>query len=559
MMPAFLYAQITPDQLPPAADPSRVENIRPLQPDTDEALIPAAPKKEVAAAVPAGAENIKFVLKELRIEGMTAFTARDVQPLYAHLLSREISLADLFSVMVALQKEYNEAGYTLSKVVIPNQEIEDGTATLTVIEGYVAEVELSKDVPESAIIKNAIQRIYAMRPLNTKVLERILLILNRLPETNISAILASLNRVDSATAEPGAVRLVLQQNKQDVPTGEIRIDNYGSVFSGPYEASIRKDFFNIGKKYSRLETYYSTTAQTPEQRYVFGRYSLPIWGVSGAEFFVGASKAWTKPGSSLDVLDIEGISTKIMTGISYPLVLQRDKICTLDASFDISNAYTKLLGDRFYDDRQRVLRSGIGYSFSDSGNGINTVDFHYHKGLGILGVRDKGSQDLSRAEGDPTFDKVTGLLSRAQALPSNFELTLRLSGQYAVQPLLSSEEFGFGGEGIGRGYDSSEITGDRGFSASLELRHRGQGYLKDLPFIIEPYIFYDFGKVWNIDPSSANTLSGATTGGGIEINVNNQWDGNLLFAWPLTRSIENPPKYANEQGPRFLLSIGRRF
>ena len=55
----------------------------------------------------------------------------------------------------------------------------------------------------------------------------------------------------------------------------------------------------------------------------------------------------------------------------------------------------------------------------------------------------------------------------------NLALYVSVRGQYSAVPLLSSEEFSFGGNVSGRGYDPSEISGDQGVAATIELRYSG--------------------------------------------------------------------------------------
>ena len=60
-----------------------------------------------------------------------------------------------------------------------------------------------------------------------------------------------------------------------------------------------------------------------------------------------------------------------------------------------------------------------------------------------------------------------------------------LSGQWASGPLYSSEEFGYGGKNFGRAYDQSELTGDHGVAASVEVDYAGWSAGRPMAFTPE--------------------------------------------------------------------------
>jgi hemolysin activation/secretion protein len=430
---------------------------------------------------------------------------------------------------------------------------------LLVVEGYVAEVEIDQKIPYSAVIEDARLRILNMHPLNTIALERLLLVLNDMPDLNVSAVLASIKTTEPTNVPQGAVRLLLQKNDKPYSYGKVAFDNYGSVFSGPYQVRGLAQAPHVFVPYGQMSLMLLGATQLPEQRYGALSYEMPVFGASGTTLSLSGTIARTEPGSNLDPLDVQGRSESIAGNISYPLIKQRAEELNIDAGFEFKDSKTDLLGERLYDDRQRILSAGMNYNFSDSLFGLNIFDIHFSKGLNILGVREKGSVDLSRADGHPDFSKFNMAAGRLQALPENFEAYVMLTGQYSNTPLLSSEEFGFGGDQIGRGYNPSEIAGDRGMSASLEIRYKSMVEYEGWNVAIQPYGFFDIGKVWNIDNDDTTHMSGASTGIGSRFNVNNQWDSDVSLAFPLTRHAENPPKYSGKYGPRLMFSLSRKF
>ena len=73
---------------------------------------------------PEKAGEIRFTLKELTIVGNTAFSRAELEPLYANLIGEEITLLDIYRIRDAITAKYGNAGFGLSKALIPEQRIQ---------------------------------------------------------------------------------------------------------------------------------------------------------------------------------------------------------------------------------------------------------------------------------------------------------------------------------------------------------------------------------------------------------------------------------------------------
>lgn len=556
-LPSRAWAQTTDITLPGSADPSRIMDQHPFSRDNEDDLeAPDAPKQALAVA-PEGTENLKFILNRVTVDNMTAYSPWEIEKIYRSHLGQEISVATLFEIMAAIQQKYLDDGYALTKVLLPNQSIQEGKVHFAVIEGYVDEISVDPTIRSSSVIDDAMVRIHSMKPLNVKKLERIMLVVNDLPDLNVSAVLT--RPTESDISQDGGVRVLLQKNESHETRGTLSIDDYGSVFAGPWEVRGNARMFHIGPAYSELEVGSAVGIPIEEQKSGYASYSMPVFGASGAKAVFDVTRSSTEPGSSLSTLDIKGTSYSVKGGISYPVIRQRDRSLRVNAAFEWKNSRTKILGEELFDDRLRILSAGIRYDFTDRWAGYNSVSAHYYRGLDILGVRESGSPDLSRGDGQSDFRKIEMSVGRVQVLPGNFELFALINGQYSYDPLLSSEEFGFGGGYVGRGYDPSEITGDHGVSASFELRYNTDARVFQTTLAIQPYAFCDVGKVWNIDPGDKNKVSAVSAGAGVRFDLGQEWSTDLNFAVPLTRSADNEPKYQNDVGARVLFSLTKRF
>jgi hemolysin activation/secretion protein len=173
------------------------------------------------------------------------------------------------------------------------------------------------------------------------------------------------------------------------------------------------------------------------------------------------------------------------------------------------------------------------------GQGVSLIGLQYDQGADILDATESGSPNLSRAQGKSDFSKISTNLWRRQSIAGGWSVLIEAAGQYAFDTLLSSEEFGFGGAQFGRGYDSSEISGDHGASVKAELQyfHKvGKKYFKSL----QAYGFYDFGSVWQ----KGNDFTGfdrqaslSSAGGGVRFTLTDWLSGYVEAAKPLDDQV----------------------
>ena len=166
------------------------------------------------------------------------------------------------------------------------------------------------------------------------------------------------------------------------------------------------------------------------------------------------------------------------------------------------------------------------------------------------------SLTTSRFGGDANFIKLLGQAARVQSIYGRYSAYFLVSGQYSFRPLLSSEQFSFGGSQLGRGYDPAEIIGDRGVGATAELRMDVAPGWRALQSF-QPYVFYDAGKIWNIKNiiNVEHTATAMSTGIGSRFVFNNYITGNLMWTQPLTRPVAAEALIGRGKNPRVFFSM----
>lgn len=518
-------AQVRP---PGTVRPGQVERQfeRPPEPTAKPGsiAIPAA-----GQTPPPNAEGIRFVLNQLSIDGGTVYPSASLQPTYANLLRREVTLADIYRIVDALTARYRNDGYILSQVIVPAQSVEDGSIRLQAIEGYVAEVRVEGGTAElRRRIQGYGEKISRQRPLTAAVLERYVLLMNDLPGIQARAVLAP-------SQTPGASDLILQVSRRRW-TGGISSDNRGSLSQGRQRLFADVEFDGLLGA-SRTDIRQVTTL-TPELTYVAASHEQ-VLGTHGGRIGVSGSYVYSRP-QELSIVPLDLTTNSVTATVAYtqPLVRRRSRNLYLRAALSAFDSSSTIFGIEDTTDRVRAVRLGLTYDSGDGLGGVNIADLEFSQGLLGLGASVNDDAYLSRPNGRADFQKAVLYAARIQALPANWSLAVATNAQYAFTDLLAPELFSIGGEQFGRGYDPSEVLNDHGAAVKVDLRYL-HAFGGGRQMALMPYVFGDAGRVWprtHVEGLEA-AQSLATAGGGVRLQVGARVAGFVEFARPLDRIV----------------------
>lgn len=526
--------------IPPALDPGVIQRQFEPEPTPRPPVAPPIVPDLAPGIVPPEAEAIRFTLEAVELDGGTVYDEAELRPLWAELLGQEISLAAIFGLAEQITTRYRSDGYILTRALVPPQEISDGRVRLRIVEGYVDRVVIEGEPLPEAQLRAKADRITASRPLRNDVLERNLLLLNELPGLSVDSLLRPSPDV------PGAAELVLVPSLQRL-SSDVGFSNRGNRFTGPLELSAGVQANNLLGRFDSTQLRGVVNPASPEQLLVAVlEHSQPL-GTDGTRLTFFGSAVWTEPGSLDDGDEVDGTSQSASLSISHPLVLTRQQrfevraeLGLLNSDTDVTNPDPTITDDDSAKDRIRTLRLGGAWDFADRWTGITSVSGTLSQGLDVLGASSAGDDELSREAGKSDFTAMALEASRLQSLGRGWSFFLAAKGQYAFDSLLVSETFDFGGEAFGRAYDSSEISGDHGIAARLELRY---GQLVGRPWLlsVQPFLSADFGAIWNRDSDDEGVDSSADAASvalGLRFDLTQRISGSIEVAQPLTRSPE---------------------
>ncbi|MDL2207166.1 hypothetical protein LJB82_00410 [Desulfovibrio sp. OttesenSCG-928-M16] len=441
------------------------------------------------AATPGQDQSVRFTLGSLSVEGATVFTEAELLAPYRGKFGSPISFNDLNGIAAEMTKKYRDAGYLLSRVLLPAQDADPLMAQIRLIavEGYIASVEYSGDTGFVSRFKDYFssveQKLLGKKPLKHKDFEREMLLLQDLAGVKISS------HFKEAPVQGGSI-LVLEVER-DLLDGSVGWGNTGTDSSGPsiYSASLGISTLPIGARtsvsYSQAEDIQEYYSIQVGQSYQFSNGLL-------ASFSYAFSESQKPDSQFARFFDYETRSDTFSLGLSYPLIRSRDMNLSLGASYDHRNSYADLLDARYTSDRLRSLTVNANFDFADEWGGLTQIIPSVTQGLNIANATNKHTGSASPLAG-AQYIRGNLYLSRNQQLFSNASLFVSGSGQISDSHQASYNRFMLGGSQFGRGYDPGVIEHDNGAAFSIEPRWTFYPTEKSA---IQPFAFYDGGTVW---------------------------------------------------------------
>ena len=538
------------------ADPSRIEQELLQTDDLPELSNSIEITRPDDIKAPENAENITFILDTLQIDGVGVYEADDIDYLYRDQLGGTVSLADIYAIANAMTVKYRSDGYILTQVVVPPQKIKHGRVKLKVVEGFIDAINVEGDLTarEADLINRYADNLRTDNILNAKSLERYLLLINDLPGLTARSVLSP----SPTTAGASDITIIVERDKYE---GEIGFNNHGSRYLGRYQASYvgsHNSVFGLNERIGTQFVISGDKERTDELLFGSVVYEQPI-SRFGSTIRLLASITNTEPGSTLDDFDVKGNSKFFSASVLHPFIRSRTMNFTGRASFDMRNVESKNnLEPDNRRDHIRAARLGTTFQFMDTlfGAGVNALDLEVSQGLDVFGASDNGDANLTRTNGNPHFTKAEIQLQRLQRLTNNLNLFMMTQGQWASTALLSSEEFGVGGQNIGRGYDPSEIVGEDGVAGKVELQWNEPKQIKYIDHY-QLFGFYDIGRVWNQDAttSAGKRESIASAGLGFRADITEKTQAGFSLAFPLTRQVD----VTNDEDVRYFFNVTHKF
>ena len=248
--------------VPSTSEPGRIdERFQVPQAPTsvpDKVQIP-----DPAFGAPDQAAKTHFVLEGVEVDGATVFSAADFSALYAPMLHKDVTLADIYRVRDQITAKYRSQGYILSQALIPPQSITGGVVHVQIVEGSIGKVSVEGTAANEPMVRASMGGITASRPLQVHDLERRALLVGDIPGLTVHTTL-------KPSDTPGQADLIVSAERKRFDF-TVFADNRGSRAIGPFEFGTSMTVNGLTGPDS-LSLLYASASPTSELRYLAGHY-----------------------------------------------------------------------------------------------------------------------------------------------------------------------------------------------------------------------------------------------------------------------------------------------
>ena len=534
-------------------------------PEAQKQATPAAQKKDAAADKVAAAKRPRFEIDEYRIEGSAKLTQIDVEEAVYPFLGPGRTEDDVEKARAALEKAYSSKGYQTVSVSVPQQNVQGGVVVLRVAEMKVGRLRVKNShYFDLEKIKQTAPSVAEGQVPNFNDVTKDIVALNQWPDRKVTPTLR-------AGVTPGTVDVDLNVDDKVPMHGSVELNDRQSPNTTPLRVTSTVHYDNLWQRGDSLSVSYQVAPERRSDAEVFSTSYLArthldwlnvlVYGVNsnsdvatvggqnviGPGYVIGSRAVITLPGR-------DSFFHSISVGADYKYfaeLLQQGGVTAFSTPVGYVPAIANYSATWQHEGGQTVLNAGLTAGL----RGIGSDPFAF---------------DEKRYKATENFFYFRGDVSDTEDFKGGPQLFMKVQGQVADQPLVSSEEFTAGGFDSVRGYLESETLGDTGVAGTLELRTPNipdwlATVLKDATG--EPvkasainefrlFAFTDAGVVIALDPLPAqqSTFYLASYGFGAKLKMLDHVNGMVAFAMPVVTET-----YTTANKPRVLFRVSGEF
>lgn len=450
-------------------------------------------------------------VNEVVFSGNTIYTEQLLKGFVAQDLGQVMTLAQIKELALKVQNIYQQAGYNLTKVVVPQQNFQSGQPVqLLVLEGKLGKIEYTGNSKyyDTKFITQSLSAsdIVSGRAFTLGQLENTLARINRQAGVKVASVL-------KPGAEQGSTDISIQVDEAPRFIAAVEVNNYGSKSTGEYRALPYLDIVNLTGRGDDLSFMGMHSIDGEGSYFARLAYNTPI-NASGTKAAAYVYKGNVRVGEQLTVLNIQGDNSGYGLGLQHDFVKDARNLFQLESWFESYDLKQTMLDEAYANDKVRKLRL-VGNFERLGENNRSLYSVSLHQGLGdTLGAMPKDSNLSTRsmAGADNSFTKLGFDWTRIQRITPRFSLLPHLTAQYAFNSLVSGEQIAIGGYNSVIGQAPSAYSGDSGFNLNLEGRY--VLFPENEKYQLSSRIDYGqvFTKKVSLDQDRNNELTGMSVG-----------------------------------------------
>ena len=418
-------------------------------------------------------ENPRFSIARYEIEGTSRVDADVLTRALKEFTGPTQDFSAIQSAVAAIERIHSDAGFASTRVVSPEQDIEDGVVRLKLVEGRVNKVEIVGNKHYSE--ENIRRSLPALREGET-------------PDVN--AIGKSLRLANESTTKysqitfrpsqtPDTVDAVVRVADARPRRVAVSYDNTGSAQTGRWRLGLAYLDNNVWDRDHSLGLQAVTAPANPEDVTIFAAsYKIPLYSVGGAVDFVAGhsnvnSGVVNTPAATFGIRGRGSFG-----GVHYTHLLPRigpwDQRVALGLDYRYYKNDVLLVGS---DEASLVPNfQTLPISITYSGF-IRNAPTEWNASIGVarnIPVGRHGSTEAfqrpgGRADAQADYTVIRYSAEMVKTLPADWRFRALWTGQYTSDALIAGEQFALGGGDYVRGFGERVIANDYGNRVTVEL------------------------------------------------------------------------------------------
>jgi len=448
---------------------------------------------------PPGSASFDVLVDDVQVDGSFPGFAAQTKVLADGIVHRRLTTAEIYAFATSLEQAYARAGYTLARVVVPPQHIEDhGRLRILVIDGFIESVDV-QGVPSRVrdVIAASVGRLVERRHVTSDEIERALLLAGDLPGVSLRSALAPGTR-------EGGTKLIVEA-EQHLVTATLGTDDRLPGSLGTWQISGN---LAVNSALGFGEQFYASFGLGADlSRAIAGASPLRIHG-GGVVVPLGAdgitinpeythTRSETLPGPGL--IPSAGEFDRYALRLFDPLIRTRDNTLTFQVSLEhiVQRSFVPSLAADISLDRYTVIR--LGPDFTTLLGTVTGLEMGVTVSRGLAGRSAakaiEAGLPLSSVDAASDFTKVGATFHVTQPLPGGLRLDVNGQAQSSLgKPMLKAEQFSLSDNGAVSAFADGTFNVDQGETLRAEL---GRGFVLpafDTTISLTPYVFGAAGR-----------------------------------------------------------------
>ncbi|WP_348695775.1 ShlB/FhaC/HecB family hemolysin secretion/activation protein [Duganella fentianensis] len=418
--------------------------------------------------VRAAAEDIvRFEIRQFQLQGNTLLDPAEAAAILQPYTGPVKDFGDVQRALEALEAVYQQRGYRLVSVELPEQELNGGIVRLRVVENRIGRIRVrNNQYFDEANIRRTLPTLEPGRTPNLTDVSANLKLVNENPAKNVTLKMQS-GELDEE------VDAVLDVKDQRAWKAMLNLDNTGTEQTGKTHASTVLQHANLFGLDHVASLQYTTSKEEPGRVKVYGAgYHMPLYTLGDAVDLYASYSNVDSGTVSAGIFNLAVSGKGATYGGRYTHNLA--KRGELEAQLALGLDYKAY--------KNSVVLQGV-----ELGNDVtlHPLTLAYQASLPITAGSLSGQVSLIRnlpggnradqsafsairagAKAGYTVLRLGG--SAVRAFSNDWQLRAILNAQYSRDELVPGEQFGAGGASSVRGFQEREIANDSGANLNLE-------------------------------------------------------------------------------------------